>query len=516
MTIDDSPLTIHNSLCMKILTAAQVREWDQYTMARLSISSIDLMEKAAQACTAWIADRIPDNIPLHIFCGKGNNGGDGLAIARLLSQMGREVIAYILEFGHKGTEDFQINLARVHQLPGVEIRFLQPGSQLPVFPGDIWIIDALFGTGLNRPLEGFTAELVTHINESNETIVAIDMPSGLLADESSKGFPVVHATHTLSFQCYKRAFLAAENAEATGQVHILDIGLHPHYLAAAETDYQLTDFEEAKNIYRPRNQFAHKGTYGHVLLMAGSYGKIGAAVLSARACLRAGAGLLSVYIPGCGYPVLQTAVPEAMVITDPNTSYLSESPDDLSRYQALAIGPGLGTARETRQLLLELLPRLSCPVVLDADALNILAQEQARPVVPHGAILTPHPKEFARLFGETSNEFERVGLAMRKAQEWQVVIVLKGHHTAIALPDGRIWYNATGNAGMATGGSGDVLTGILASLLAQGYSTADAAILGVYLHGLAGDLAAVRMSQEALTAGDIPDYLGAAFLQLLS
>lgn len=499
---------------MKILTAAQVREWDQYTIAKASISSIDLMEKAAKACTEWIASRIPDDVPLHIFCGKGNNGGDGLAIARQLAIGEKHVTVYILEFGHKGTEDFQANLARLHQLSSVDVRFLQPGSPLPVFTGDVWIIDALFGTGLNRPLEGFTAELVTHLNESNEVIISIDMPSGLLADDSSKDFPVIHATYTLSFQCYKRAFLAAENAEAVGQVQILDIGLHPHYLAAADTGYMLTDFDEARDIYRPRNQFGHKGTYGHVLLMAGSYGKIGAAVLSAKACLRAGAGLLSVYIPGCGYTVLQTAVPEAMVITDPNTSFLSASPDDLSKYPAVAIGPGLGTARETREMLLELLPRLTCPAVLDADALNILAQEQVRPDFPHGAILTPHPKEFARLFGNTSNEFERVGLAMRKAQEWQVVIVLKGHHTVIALPDGRIWYNATGNAGMATGGSGDVLSGLLASLLAQGYPPAEAAILGVYLHGLAGDLAAVRLSQEALVAGDLPDYLGAAFLQL--
>ncbi|MDF2382191.1 NAD(P)H-hydrate dehydratase [Nostoc ellipsosporum NOK] len=501
---------------MKILAAAQVREWDQYTMARFSISSIDLMEKAAQACTAWIAGHFSEDIPLHIFCGKGNNGGDGLAIARLLSQMGRQVTVYILEFGHKGTEDFQVNLSRVHQMAAVDIRFLQPGSALPVFTGDVCIIDALFGTGLNRPLEGFTAELVTHLNESNEPIISIDMPSGLLADESSKGFPVIHATHTLSFQCYKRAFFAAENAVATGQVHILDIGLHPHYLNEADTNYQFTDFEAAKKIYRPRNQFGHKGTYGHVLLMAGSYGKMGAAVLAARACLRAGAGLLSVYIPGCGYAILQTAVPEAMTVTDPNTSFLSDTPDELARYQSLVIGPGIGTARETRQMLLDLLPRVACPVVIDADALNILAQEQVQPSFPHGAILTPHPKEFARLFGETTNEFERTGLAMRKAQEWQVVIVLKGHHTVIALPDGRVWYNGTGNAGMATGGSGDVLSGILGSLLAQGYAPEEAAILGVYLHGLAGDLAAVRLSQEALIAGDIPDHLGAAFLQLSS
>lgn len=500
---------------MKILDAAQIRNWDQYSISHEPISSIDLMERAASGCVDWIetafATRLPDS-QFQIYCGKGNNGGDGLAMARLLSGRGYTVNVHILEFGHKGTDDFQVNLARLHQHPSIPIRFIQSREQFHELQPTDLVIDALYGTGLNRPLEGVSAELVHHINDAGVTIISIDIPSGLLADESSKGLPAIHATHTLSFQCYKMAFLVAENADFIGTVHLIDIALHPAYYDSLSSDRQLVDPTIIRNIYRPRNAFSHKGSFGHALIVAGSYGKMGAAVLAARSCLRSGAGLLTCHIPSCGYAILQTALPEAMVMTDFNSSFVTRIEADLEKFDAIGIGPGIGTATETRALLHDTLNTYRQPLVLDADALNILASKKEwLTILPPGSILTPHPKEFERMFGESRNEFERISLAIQKATELNCVIVLKGHHTLTATPDGRLFFNGTGNAGMATGGSGDTLTGILTSLLAQGYPPADAAVFGVYLHGLAGDYAAAAGSMESLIAGDITDNLAHAF-----
>ncbi len=509
---------------MKLFSAEQIRNWDQYTIRHEPVSSIDLMERAARNCVDWLERNgyAYTDKPVTIFCGKGNNGGDGLAIARMLSAINVPVVVYILEFGHKGTDDFQTNLARLHQYPETEIRFIQTEENFHVFQDDDIIIDALLGSGLNRGLEGVTAKLVEHINDSGCTIISIDIPSGLFTDRSSKGQIIIKANHTLSFQCFKQAFLVAENSVFIGEVHILDIGLHPDFYQAAFSTFEITDDKLIRSIYKPRNSFGHKGNFGHALMVAGSYGKIGAAVLSAQACLRSGVGLLSCHIPKCGYTILQTVVPEAMVMTDFNSSFITKVEDELAKYKAIGIGPGIGTASETKMMLQEIFSSYKKPVVLDADALNnIASQKELFKLIPPGSILTPHPKEFERLFGETADEFQRIELAHQKAKELNLVIILKGHYTFIATPksnldelDGRGFFNATGNAGMATGGSGDVLTGILTGLLAQGYSPVESAILGVYLHGLAGDLAAGVISQEAMIAGDIVDYLPKAFMAL--
>ncbi|MFI5134204.1 MAG: NAD(P)H-hydrate dehydratase, partial [Chitinophagales bacterium] len=382
-------------------------------------------------------------------------------------------------------------------------------------PGEI-IIDALYGSGLNRGLEGITAKLVSHINNSGCEIIAIDIPSGLFVDHSSAGNTIIKANHTLCFQCYKPAFLVAENSEFIGKVHILDIGLHKDFFYSVSNSHEFVNSDTIHSIYKPRNTFAHKGNFGHALLVAGSYGKMGAAVLAARACLRSGVGLLSCHIPKCGYEILQTSVPEAMVTTDFNSSCNTKIEEDLTGFDAIGIGPGIGMATETKMLLREIFDAYRHPVVLDADALNIIAsQKDLLPLIPVHSVLTPHPKEFGRLFGETANDFDRVQLALQKAKELNLVVVLKGHHTLIATPDGKGFFNSTGNAGMAKGGSGDVLTGILTALIAQGYGAVEAAILGVYLHGLAGDLAAKNFSQEAMIAGDIIESLGGAF-QMIS
>ena len=498
-----------------LYSAEQIRQWDQYTIQHEPIASIDLMERAAAKCTDWLERNNYTENTFHIFCGKGNNGGDGLAIARMLAHLKCTVIVYILEFGHKGTDDFQTNLARLHQYPEIIIRFIQTEENFHGLNKNDIVVDALFGSGLNRGLEGVTAKLVNHINQSGCAIISIDIPSGLFTDHSSLGHTITKADHTLSFQCYKKAFLMAENSEFIGELHILEIGLHPDFYKSVNSKLELIDENVIRSIYKPRNRFGHKGSFGHALIVAGSYGKIGAAILSAKACLRSGVGLLSCHIPKCGYDILQTTIPEAMVMTDFNSSFNTKIDDDFTKYKAIGIGPGIGTASETKMMLREIFEKYKLPVVLDADALNSIAsQKDMLKLIPANSILTPHPKEFERLFGETANEFDRIDLASQKAKELNVIVVLKGHHTFIATPDGNNFFNSTGNAGMATGGSGDVLTGIITGLLAQGYTSAESAILGVYLHGLAGDIAAKKYSMEAMIAGDIIESLKEAYLSI--
>jgi NAD(P)H-hydrate epimerase len=512
---------------MKIFNAQQIREWDQYTIKNEPISSVDLMERAAWQCVHWLEETNLLGQSFRIFCGKGNNGGDGLAMARMLFQKACNVSVFILEFGHLGTEDFQVNLERLHQLTqsaksaiGVEIKFIQTEEQFPLFETSDIIIDALFGSGLNRPLEGVTAKLVEHINDSGCEIIAIDTPSGLPIDHSPEGEKIVKADHTLSFQVCKLSFLLPGNAHFIGQVHILDIGLHPDFYNSTEAIYELIDKKIISAIYKPRNRFAHKGNFGHALIVAGSYGKIGAAVLCVKACLRSGAGLTTCHIPKCGYEIMQTAVPEVMVMSDLHSSIITKMDpggyrEDLSKFTCVGIGPGIGTASETRKALQEIFEAYQKPLILDADALNLIsADKKLLKTVPKGSILTPHPKEFERLFGESKNDFERIQLAQQKAKELDIIIVLKGHHTCIAFPDGKVFFNDTGNAGMAKGGSGDVLTGILTALVCQYRDSMKSAILGVYLHGLAGDIAAEKNSIEAMTAGDIIESLGEAFMSI--
>jgi hydroxyethylthiazole kinase-like uncharacterized protein yjeF len=502
---------------VKILSASDIRAWDQYTIQHEPIASIDLMERAAYECVGWILKNYPDAPSFAVFCGKGNNGGDGLAIARMLRGRNYPVSVYILEFGHKGTDDFQTNLARLQQLPSPGIHFIQSENNFHSLQREQVVIDALFGSGLNRALEDVTAKLVEHINHSGADIVSIDIPSGLFTDRSSKGNMIVRANHTLSFQCHKPAFLVPENAAYTGDIHILDIGLHADFLKTLASRFELVDKAIIQSIYRPRNRFAHKGNFGHALLAAGSYGKMGAAVLTVKSCLKSGVGLLSCHIPKCGYDIIQTAVPEAMAMTDFNSSFLTKIEEDISRYDAIGIGPGIGTASDTRMLVREIFDSYRSPMVLDADALNCISlQKDFLQLIPAGSILTPHPKEFERLFGKTANDFERMELSLQKARELNVIIILKGHHTMIATTDGRAFFNSTGNAGMATGGSGDVLTGILTGLLAQGYSSIETAIFGTYLHGLAGDIAAEKLSMEAMTSGDLIECLGDAFKRVAS
>jgi ADP-dependent NAD(P)H-hydrate dehydratase / NAD(P)H-hydrate epimerase len=509
---------------MKVFTTTQIKRWDAYTIRQESIASIDLMERAAAACFHQVTHQLKyllpttqegKHNPILIFCGMGNNGGDGLAIARMLLQKHHDVTVYIAGTHERGSIDFEKNLEALSSLTS-HIHFIKEATPLPVIDKNNLVVDALFGTGLNKPIEGFVANLVQHINQSGATVISIDLPSGMFADKSSSGMPVIKASHTLSFEVFKLCFLMPENESYVGELHLLDIGLSKDFYATEPAAFVVSEPCMMKAIFRPRRKFAHKGNFGHALLVAGSYGKMGAAQLAARACLKTGVGLLTVHVPESGNSILQAMVPEAMTLTGEVVP--------ANTYACIGIGPGLGTDEPATLLLSHVITNLQalttdkpvpatiCKLVIDADALNILAANKSLlAALPGQTILTPHPKEFERLFGKCSNDFERITLALQKASDLDCYIVLKGHHSFIATPTGEGYFNNTGNAGMAKGGSGDVLTGMLTSLAAQGYSPLQTCLLGVYLHGLAGDLAAEKFSQEAMTATDIIEQTGQAF-----
>jgi NAD(P)H-hydrate epimerase len=498
---------------MKIFTAAQIKACDAYTIKAGGLRSAELMERAAGKCVSWIRERLPKDSLFVVLCGTGNNGGDGLAIARMLHQRGYGVKAFLLQFSDKLSEDCQENYQRLKDLDQDLISIVRPDTFITDIPGQIIVIDAILGTGLSRPLEGWLASFIDQINLLPNKKIAIDIPSGLAADVlPDAGASVLQAQHTLSFQFYKRSFLHPEGGAFTGQVHILDIGLDATFINATHSLYKTTDGDDVAALYKPRNVYAHKGTYGSVLLVGGSYGKMGAMVLSATAALHAGAGLVTALVPDCGYSILQTSVPEAMCIT--SGAHVLDGIEGWENH-TVGIGPGMGADAVTGAALAGFIDRCKDSVVFDADALNLIAQQpELLAKLPPGSVLTPHPKEFARLFGDNTNSMIRVDHARIQAMRYNINIVLKGHHTAVVTSEGDCWYNITGNPGMATGGSGDVLTGIITALIAQGYAPADAAVMGVYLHGLAGDLAAKDCSQEAITARTITQYLGKAFLSI--
>ena len=498
---------------MKILSASQIRQADAHTIEHEPIPSIDLMERASLAFVNWFMNQFDEGQPINIICGKGNNGGDGLAIARLLSDKGYDVFLVVLDFLGDASADFSINEKRLELHPTIEIRRVTDLDEMPIPDEDAIVVDAILGSGLTRPLEGDLERVVDLINESASLIVAVDIPTGVFADEPTEGTSI-HADYTFSFELPKFSFMFAENYERVGDFSYASIGLDQTFIDEADTYSHYITTELVCSFKKSRSKFAHKGVFGHVLLIAGSYGKMGAAILATRACLRSGAGLATVHIPTCGYDVMQTAVPEAMVSLDED-EHIFTRVYDIHRYSVLALGCGLSTKNKTRNALCYVLKNIDKPTVLDADALNILAQSRDWwEFIPKNSILTPHPKEFERLFGRTYNGFERNELQRQKAMELGVYIILKGANTCIATPEGKCYFNSTGNPGMGTAGSGDVLTGILAGLLGQHYTPLETCLLGVYLHGLAGDIAARDWSQEGLMAGDIADYLGRAYLEL--
>lgn len=503
---------------MKILSVDKIREADTYTIQHEPISDIDLMERAATGCFYWLIQNIPHGKRIKVFCGTGNNGGDGLAISRLLSAKGYPIEVFLVGNTDQLSPSCSINYERVLTLSGIQIRILSEGDQLPFIDAcnDI-VIDAIFGSGLTRPASGFFAKVIGHLNEKKAVTVSIDVPSGLFCDTSVtviKKPMVVRADHTLTFSPPKFAFFFQENDKYIGRWHLLDIGILQEFIDRCDAKNFYTDQEDCRKILKPRNTYSHKGTFGHALLFCGSLGKMGAAVLASRGCLRSGPGLVTAHVPRFGSAILQTAVPEAMLDIDSSDDILTEIPD-LSRFSSIAVGPGIGLEDQTQRTLKLLIQNSAIPLIFDADAINILGENKTWiSFVPKESIFTPHPKEFERLVGKSSDDFDRNNMQMDFSLKHSVYVVLKGAHTAITTPDGKCYFNSTGNPGMATGGSGDVLTGILAGLKAQGYTSLETCLLGVYLHGLAGDRAAGSVGQEAMTAGDITENLGNAFQSL--
>lgn len=495
----------------KVLTSEQIRGADQYTIENEPILSIDLMERASIACFESLQNQFPNQKSYSVFCGIGNNGGDGLAIARLLSQAGKDVSVYIAQFSEKNTPDFETNLSRLKKT-NVQISMLSPNEEFN-FSSEGIVIDALLGSGVTRKLSGLLKDVSEVINASGCIVVSVDFPSGLYDQNNTEEnrSVAVRANYTFTFQAPKLAFFFKENADVVGNWKTINIGLHPDYIERLKTPFNVIEQAEIESVIHTRDPFSHKGDYGHALIAAGSFGKMGAAVLCSNACLRSGVGLLTVFVPACGYEIIQTAVPEAMVVSGKHEKHLSGSLE-IDKYSSSGVGPGVDTQLATIDFLGHLLAATNKPMVLDADALNILSKTpKLWSSVPQNSILTPHPKEFERLFGTSKDSSEQLITAQENAHHRQVIIVLKGKHTAVVFPDKSVYFNTTGNPGMATGGSGDVLTGILTSLLAQGYSPEQASKTGVFIHGFAGDLAAKDKGEEAMVASDIIDYLGAAF-----
>ncbi len=499
---------------MKIFTTKQIRAWDAYTIEHEPVSSVDLMNRAAQAFTDWFTGIYTDTErPVFVVAGTGNNGGDGVAAARLLHFKFYNVKVLVCDFSGKHSADFDAQIKALPPRDAVPVQWLNDAGHLPEIPKNAVIIDALFGTGLTRKLSGEWFELLEWINCQPCDIVSIDLPSGLFADKYSPWYSVL-ARRTFTFETPKLAFLLSGNSSSIGEWACGSIGLHPEFARQTDTPYNLLTLEEVRPLVESRSRFAHKGTFGHALLVNGSHGKMGAAVLAARACLRAGVGLLTVHMPGCGYDIMQISAPEALCSADKHAEICTHLPDP-NEYAVVGAGCGIGTAPQTAAALEQLLHKTEKPVVLDADALNLLSKHPDWwKWIPEDSILTPHPKEFDRLFGASGNSFKRLDRQMKSARSQRVFIVLKGAYSSIATPEGDCYFNSTGNPGMATGGSGDVLTGILTALLAQRYEPLDACLLGVYLHGLAGDLAAAELSQPGMTAGDLVDFLPKAWIKL--
>jgi NAD(P)H-hydrate epimerase len=502
---------------MKILSVKQIQALDAYTIANEPIASLDLMERASQAFVEAFVKLYSADYEVNIFCGLGNNGGDGLAIARLLLEKNYSIRVFVVRYAEKTSEDFEKNYQRLLAIhPIINLR---ESSDFPPFAKEkSLIIDAVFGSGLSRALSGLSADIILKINQLELPKVAVDIASGLVADGVSTSKAILKPTHTISFQLPKLAFLLPENAEYVGNWQVVPIGLSEKFIHDASSLYFYLDAKEAIKYVKKRAKFSHKGTYGHALLMVGSLGKVGAAVLCARACLRAGVGLLTVHIPKCAYTTLQTTVPEAMALVDEGQDFLqSFDSQELANYSAIGIGCGLDTQTITLKAFRKFLEKRPQNLVLDADALNLIAQNpDLKELIPKNSILTPHPKEFERLTRKTENHFERLEVLKNFAQTYGVYVVLKGAHSAIAIPEGKVFFNSTGNPGMATGGSGDVLTGIISGLLAQKYNPLEASLLGVYLHGLAGDLALQTQSVESLIASDLIENMGNAFKNLAS
>ena len=500
---------------MKIFTGTQIKELDKFTIENEPVASIDLMERAAKAIVRVLREEWDNRTPFVVFAGPGNNGGDALAVARLMAEAGYKVTAFLFNVNGKLSDDCATNKQRAMECKRIKaFTEVVVDFDPPELTAETVVIDGLFGAGLNKTLSGGFASLVKYINQSPAKVVSIDLPSGLMTEDNTHNVKahIVRADLTLTLQQKKLAMFFEDNQQFLGRLRVLDIRLNPEFIAQTDTKYQVLEEADVRSRMLKRGDFVSKRLMGHALIVAGSYGMAGAAVLAGRACMRSGVGKLTVCTPRRNYDVMQISLPEAILSTGKEDYFFTE-PLDTEHYDAVGMGPGLGQHEDTAIALISQIRRTQCPMVIDADALNILASHKAwMQQLPQNLILTPHVGEFDRLGNRGSEgDYDRLSKALDLAQHLQAYILLKGHFSALCLPTGKVYFNPTGNAGMATAGSGDVLTGIITGLLARGYNREDACIVGMYLHGLAGDLAAKQLGKESLMAGDIVSYLPQAF-----
>ncbi|WP_109832186.1 NAD(P)H-hydrate dehydratase [Reichenbachiella versicolor] len=500
------------NLCLKVLDAEAIRQTDQFTITNEPIASIDLMERASEAFFNRFIELYDLNYSVFVVAGTGNNGGDGLAIARLLIEAGYKVSVAVIGDAEKGTKDFSTNLELLNKY--LEPHFITSRKNFPELGQYNVVIDAIFGSGLSRPVTGVYADLITCINQSELKVVSVDIASGLGSSDKVENGEIIRANQTISFQVPKLPFFLPENDSFCGRVSIVDIGLDQGFVNNLPSKMYQTTPEFIASILKSRSKYVHKGQMGRDLIIAGSKGKIGASILASHSCLKSGAGLLTVAVPKCGTNVLQTALPEAMVDENQGEEFFTVAPK-ISNYDAIGIGPGLGTEYQTKKVVEQIISSTKGGLLIDADALNILSSDKKLlQKLPVDTVLTPHPGEFKRLVGSWSDDYERLVLQIEFARKYNVNVVLKGANTSVVTKDGLVFFNSTGNPGMATAGSGDVLTGIITAMIGQGYSGEEAAILGVYIHGLAADIYVDEHSMESLIASDIIDNLGKAFRSL--
>ncbi len=500
---------------MYILSSKQITKADKATIKNKGITSLDLMEQAATLCFQWLHSRLQgQHIKIHVFCGIGNNGGDGLVIALHLFQHGYDVNCYIVNFSDKRTDEFLSNYDRLKEI-GEWPTVINSENDFPKVEFEDIVIDAIFGNGLTRKPEGFSKKLIHYINSTKVFTLAIDLPSGLFSDKTvTHKDSVLRAGHTLTFQTPKLAFLLPENKEYINTWEVLDIGLDEDYITSLEPTTHYITKSDIIPLYKPRNKWSHKGTFGHSLIIGGSFGKIGAVTLATKAALKIGSGLVTAYIPKCGYTILQISVPEAMVEVDDEkvlTYYNFKT-----KPTVIGIGPGMGISEKTAVGFEKFIKENKLPLIIDADGLNILAENKTLlKYLPNNTILTPHPKELERLIGNWNNDYDKLQKTVQLSKEHNIIIIIKGTHT-VTVDGKNMYFNSTGNPALATAGSGDVLTGLITGLLAQGYEPKNAAIFGVYLHGKTADIAIQETSYETFTASSILEYLSNAILDLFN
>lgn len=500
---------------MKIFSKEQIYEGDKLTAERQKITSTELMERAGIQIFNWLHLRMQGaQVPIHVFCGIGNNGGDGLVVARHLIEHGYNVRTYVVNCSDKRSKDFLINYDRIKNVTNDWPALLKCQEDFPEIDKDDIIVDAIFGIGLNRPVDDWIKDLFMYLRNTKAYTLSIDIPSGLNTNNVPKDEDsVIWAGHTLSFASPKLVFFLPETFKYTVQWEIMDIGLDKEFLYTMPTEAELIGKYEVLNIYKPRDKFSHKGQFGHALIIGGSHGKIGAVTLASRSALSAGAGLVSAYIPKCGYHALQSSFPEAMVITDADENMITNIAFDVVP-TVIGFGVGVGTDPKTIKAFETFLKKNKTPLVIDADGINILSKKKALlKLLPSQTVLTPHPKELERLIGTWKDDFDKLDKVKSFSKKHNLIVVIKGANTVTVFED-KLYINTTGNPGLSTAGSGDVLTGIITGLISQDYEPLTAAIFGTYLHGKSADIAVEAFGYQSLIASHVIDYLGKAFIDL--